>query len=161
MEQRRRRVWAGVLLGCAILMGLLVTLLSDEQLLALSKKEIYLMAVPATLMPIAYTYFFPWWKAPLGRALFINKVGLLLLVDLTVLYLIVTPFLVEQFSFIAYTLVLVGMSYQLIVMTKIWWAGRKARADERYRRFASYDEGSATKARALRKSDREDAADAL
>lgn len=155
MEKTRRRVWVGVVLGFTALMVVLLIVLDEKQLLWLSTKEVYAMAVPATLLPIAYTVFFPWWKAPLGRALFINKFGLLMLVDLTVLFLIVDPFWVEHLSFIAYTTVLVGMSYQLIVMVKIWWATRKERAGQRYRAYASYDEHEMEKIRARHEAQRE------
>src|SRR4051794_11164879 len=96
MEQHRRRVWVGVVLGFTAVMVAVLTLLSNAQLTSLAIKEVYAMAVPATLMPICYTLFFPWWRAPLGRALFIKAFGLFLLIDFNVLFLFVDPFWLEH-----------------------------------------------------------------
>lgn len=130
----------------AIAVGLLVVgsinfLIGDDTLLGWSNKVEDYIAVPATLVPVCYFIFFPWWRSPLGRALWIKALSLLVVFDLAVTFRWWGAYLpVGHTAFDAYLLIAIGITYQLIVMVKIWWATRKERSLERYRAYASYDD---------------------
>lgn len=46
------------------------------------------LAVTASMAPIAYTAWFKWWSTPVGRALFVQALGLALLIDMTFLRIV-------------------------------------------------------------------------
>lgn len=128
MSRAGRAVIAGVMGG--LLLILLLILLPDPWLFKASEVEVFAMAVPATAFPILYSAFFPWWKSPLGRALMTKATGLCLLIDASVLYAVFGDDypLREQVRFLTFSLVLIGMCYQSLVIIKIKvQAKRKAR----------------------------------
>lgn len=77
--------------------------------------------LPATLFPILYARWFPFWKSTLGRALMTKAVGMALLVDISVLYLIFGDdyFLRELVRLVVFTLVVGGMYWQLAAIIGI------------------------------------------
>lgn len=102
----------------------------DATLLTIVDKEIYAAAVPVTAFPFLYTYFFRWWKEPLGRALFIEGTGMCLLIDVSVAYRIwpsAATWHTIEIAFLIFTTVTLGMFYRLMVMVVIWWGGRSDR----------------------------------
>lgn len=48
--------------------------------------EVFLMVVPATVFPIIYGLFWPWYRSAQGWAIFSLSTGLALLVDFSTLY---------------------------------------------------------------------------
>lgn len=114
-----RLVAGGATLG-AIIVALLI-LLSPQELQIASVVEVFLMVLPATLFPILYSVFFHWWENALGRALWTKAIGLALLIDVSVLYQLFghNYFLQYHVQFLIFSLILTGLSYQLVVICKI------------------------------------------
>lgn len=82
---------------------------------------------PATLFPILYAKWFPFWKSTLGRALFTKACGLLLLVDTAVIFYLfpgIDPEIKKFVGFVTGVLVVLGMWWQLIAISKIRVADR-------------------------------------
>lgn len=82
---------------------------------------VWMAVIPATLFPILYAWWFPFHKSTLGLALFIKALGLMLLVDTTVAYtfLDVNGDTKEYISIIVTLIILIGMWWQLIAISKI------------------------------------------
>lgn len=53
---------------------------------AIAVALVFLLAIPATLIPVLYGLRSPWWRHLVGRALFAQSVGMALLVDISCLY---------------------------------------------------------------------------
>lgn len=135
MKEHTQKI-GGVFASALVALGLFIGVLSPippHWLYDASVVELFLMLAPANLFPILYTAFFPWWQSPLGRALFTKALGLMLLIDISVLYQLFGDNydLREQVRFIVFTLVLLGMSYQLVVIIKIKLQARGRREDGR------------------------------
>ena len=110
----------------AITILVLAVALPDQTLLTLAASSVYLMALPATYFPIFYTLAFRWWQGHLGRALFIKAFGLMLLIDVTVLFQIFgEQKWGEEIQFVVFAVVLVGLTYQSVVMTMIRFKARR------------------------------------
>ena len=84
---------------------------------------VFLAVPPATLFPIFYARWFPWWASTLGRALFTKAVGMCLLIDISVLYFIFGDnyFLREYVRLVVFTLIVAGQWWQLYAI----WLIRK------------------------------------
>jgi hypothetical protein len=137
MTPSHRFFWLNLSAAFLLVVAALNIFTPDSTLVDVATKEVYVLAVPVTLVPIVYTTFFPWWKTSLGRALFIKSLGLAALVDLAVTFDLWGQYLpLGHAAFDVYTIVTFGVTYQLVVMVKIWWQTRSQRKDERYHVFA-------------------------
>lgn len=114
---RRRVLGFGGFFAFLVLVALMVP---DATLERYGNWVLIAMLLPANYFPIFYTVAFRWWNAHLGRALFTKAFGLAIVLDtaLMVKYLGGEAWAAE-IRFVAYSLVLVGMWYQSIVMTQI------------------------------------------
>lgn len=90
------------------------------------------MVIPATLFPLLYWKWFPWWKQPLGRALMAKATGLMLLVNVSVAYSIFGDDYPgrELVKFGVFALVLTGLWYELVVLIKIRRSGDRRRSPD-------------------------------
>lgn len=108
-------LWAAIALTIAHVTVLLTV--PKETLAVLSGIWIFLMVPAVTVFPILYLFFYRWYRDPIGRALMVKAVGLGLLVDISAIYAIYGDdyFLREQVKFTVFTLLLIGMWYQLAI----------------------------------------------
>ena len=119
----RDKMWGFALAAVATLIATI--LLSEGTLLTGALWLLSAMAVPATYFPIFYTLAFRWWGNHLGRALFIKAVGLALVIDLTLYFtLFGQRHWGAEIQFFVFATMLVGLSYQSVVMTHIWVKAR-------------------------------------
>lgn len=92
--------------------------------------------VPAiNLFVILYGTLSPWWRANIGRGLFMLSVGFALLVDVSVLRQFLDPGTIKYASWVIYSLINVALYYQLIILI------RELRA--RYKKEKAYDDAPA------------------
>lgn len=117
----RHRIAATVIAVVLVGLGLMLGLFPKQWLFDGSVLEVFLMIIPATAFPILYACFFPWYRTGLGQALMTKAVGLALLIDVSVVYLIFGDdyFLREHVRFCVYTLILIGLWYQMVMIIKI------------------------------------------
>lgn len=100
----------------------LIMFLPDAVVYKISAVEVFLMVPAIVGFPLFYTWAFPWWREPIGRALFIFSTGMALLVTISVLYTIFGDNyqLREQVRFAVFSMILVGIYYQLHVMVQVY-----------------------------------------
>lgn len=94
---------------------------NDSTLFTIGSVLIFIAAPPATLFPILYAAWFPFWKNTLGRALMTKAVGVALLMDLAVAYFLFGDdyALREAARVMTYGLIAAGLWWQLWSIVKI------------------------------------------
>lgn len=120
---QRKATVVGLLFALLVLLAVTVP---DETLERWGSWVLIAMLLPANYFPIFYTIAFRWWGARLGQALFTKAFGLAIVLDtaLMVKYLGGEAWS-QEIRFVAYTLVLIGMWYQSVVMTQIRVAAKR------------------------------------
>lgn len=80
------------------------------------------MVIPATLGPVLYALFVPWYREHVGRALLVSWTGLGLLVDVSVIYEIFGDNYPGRdiVRFAVFSVILCGLWYKFLVL--IWLA---------------------------------------
>lgn len=80
---------------------------------------IFAAAPPATMFPIVYA-FRPWRRSMIGRALMVKAVGLALLIDISIAYIVMgDDYAYRDLVRVAvYGLIVVGIWWQFIAMAK-------------------------------------------
>lgn len=107
--------------GVLDLLGQILHFIEKYRLLA------FAALVPATLFPILYAKWFPFYKSTLGRALFTKAFGLMLLVDTSVIFFLwpdIDPGVKHVVGLITGVVIVCGMWWQLAAITKIRMADR-------------------------------------
>ena len=124
-------LWVAIAL--TVVHAIVLLTVPKETLAVLSGIWIFLMAPAVTIFPILYAFFYRWYRDPIGRALMLKAVGLGLLVDISMIYAMFGDdyFLREQVKFTVFTLLLVGMWYQLAVFLGIKVKSAKRRKQQR------------------------------
>jgi len=91
------------------------------------------MTVPATCFPLLYLTFYRWYAQPIGRALMTKAIGLALLVDISVAYMVLGDDYPgrEYVRLVVYSLILVGLWYQFIVFLRIKRDTRRIKREAR------------------------------
>lgn len=87
----------------------------------LSTVVIYIAAPGATLFPLLYMWAAPWRKSLIGYAIVVSKIGLALLVDLSLLYHFIGPTYPghDQAVLGAFSLVVVGTYLYLAALLRV------------------------------------------
>lgn len=84
--------------------------------------EVVAMAPVVTTFVVLYGLFWPWWTSAQGRALFVAKVGMALLVDFAVAYQFWPAALpdVHYVAVFVYGVILVGQAGLVIALIASW-----------------------------------------
>lgn len=91
------------------------------------------MVIPATAYPILYGLRTQWYKSAVGRALFIQSVGFMLLIDISSLYQIFGDNYPgrDQVKLLVFLIILGGLWYVLLAFIRIQFWSRPG-PDDRY-----------------------------
>lgn len=83
------------------------------------------MVIPATLGPILYGFFVPWYRHHVGRALLVSWTGLGLLVDISVAYQIWGDDYPgrDAVRLVVFTVILCGLWYKFLIF--LWLSRRR------------------------------------
>lgn len=104
--------------------------MSMEHLEHLGLVFIVLGAIPATAFPFAYAYVARgiWWREPSGRALIVSSTALALLLDLSLLFRVVTlpPYASLVVVLVVVALIAAGAWLKLGALLHEWRQGRRS-----------------------------------
>lgn len=114
----------GVLVTGLLFAGAVWTLervVPDAFLLTSAKWLIYGMVIPATGFPLLYLTFYRWYRDPIGRALMLLAIGMLLLIDFSAYFALTQGQYgwAAEVQFLVFVLVCGGLWYEFLTFLKV------------------------------------------